>query len=284
MELINAITTFSIGAFLVLGISYQLVRVGNAPDTAVQQRGRRVQDLVNVFLWMTLAGFLFVLVCAAADRAGFFKSPDPVCNSYPNTVCSIYGIQWLLTSKQEAIVLDPLHIYAGSAARIIPFLVPVLIPALRVGLNVAADVLLYILPPGFALSLQRKSQERFRALLSHLHARHRDTNILVLAHSQGTVIAYDVLRKKSWQIGRFVTVGSPLGSLYRRFLGRAIEALPNCEWINVYRLSDYIAGPISNRACVDHIQNTQYRFAHFRYCENGDISRVVTNAEKGQHL
>jgi hypothetical protein len=275
MELINGLTTFAVGVFLVVGITYHLVRISVAQDTAMEQRGKCVQDLVNVFLWMTFAGFLFVFVSYIADKLGFFTSSDPSCTPHLNTVCSIYGVQWLLASKHDTRELDPLQIYATSAARIVPFLIPALVPPLRAGLNVAADVLLYILPPEFPFSLQKKSRERFRALLTHMQAQHGNTDIAVLAHSQGTVIAYDVLCRESLHIKRLITVGSPLGSLYRRFLGRSIGALVSIEWINIYRFSDYIAGPISNGTSRDHILTTNYRFAHFKYFEDGAVIKYV---------
>jgi hypothetical protein len=271
MELINATITFGVGLFLLGGISYQLVRINISPNTSMEQRGRHVQDCVNVFLWLTFAGFFFVLLSIVADVAHFFRSPDCA----PHTLCSIYGIQWLLSSPKSTTILNPIDIYAASAARIIPFLLPAVIPPLRAILNVAPDVLLYILPPSFPLSFQKKAQERFKALLTHLQTQHPNTNISVLAHSQGTVIASDVLAKDTRRIRRLVTVGSPLGSLYRRFLGRSIVALPGCEWMNIYRLSDYIAGPISNTADEDHILKTNYRSAHFKYFEDGGVIKLL---------
>jgi hypothetical protein len=181
----------------------------------------------------------------------------------------------LSISSTSTANLTPLEIYAKSAFRIVPFLLPALIPPLRAVSNVAPDVLLYILPPVFPLSLQSKSRERFRALLTYLRARHPNTPISVIAHSQGTVIASDVLGEDNWRITRLVTVGSPLSSLYRRFLGHCLDVLPRCEWINIYRLSDYIAGPMSNLSIKDRILPTQYRAAHFRYFENGEVIKTT---------
>jgi len=272
MELINGLTTFGVGLFLFAGISYQLVRINSSSNTSSERRGRRVQDYVNIFLWLTMAGFFLVFVSTVVDVTTHVFRP-PGCPR--DALCSIYGIQWLLTSSNSTTVLKPLEIYAASAFRIVPFLLPTLIPPLRAVLNVAPDVLLYILPPGLPLSLQKKAQERFRALLTHLQAQHPETDITVLAHSQGTVIASEVVGEDNARIKRLVTVGSPLSSLYRRFLGYSIEPLPRCEWINIYRFSDYIAGPISDRQIKDRVLQTQYRAAHFRYFEDGDVIKTA---------
>jgi hypothetical protein len=271
VELVNGTTTFAVGLFLIAGMSYQLLRVSTSPDTCSKPRGRRVQDLVNVFLWLTFAGFFLVFIFTTLDSIHFYRaSPCASDSARPD-----YQINWLPISSTSTANLTPLEIYAKSAFRIVPFLLPALIPPLRAVLNVAADVLLYILPPVFPLSLQSKSRERFRALLTYLRARHPNTPISVIAHSQGTVITSDVLGEDNWRITRLVTVGSPLSSLYRRFLGHCLGVLPRCEWINIYRLSDYIAGPISNLSIKDRILPTQYRAAHFRYFENGEVIKTT---------
>jgi len=54
-----------------------------------------------------------------------------------------------------------------------------------------------------------------RSRLSDLLERHRDKKILLIAHSMGSIITYDVLRMfatgEAVEIEHFITMGSPLG-------------------------------------------------------------------------
>jgi hypothetical protein len=193
LELINGATTFFIGIFLIAGISHQFIKISLSSDSSLVCRGLFIRNIFCVFLWLTVAGFIFVFFITIADAFGLFKSKDCAAN----TVCSIYGIQWILRllgyPEHSTAALSPLEIYVGSAIRIVPFLIPALVPPLRAGLNVAADVLLYILPNRFPLSLKLKAQTRFAELIRGLHASHPNADISILAHSQGTVIVRDVL-------------------------------------------------------------------------------------------
>lgn len=254
MEFINWLTTFSVGTFLVAGISYQFARISSSKDTSTTPRGHYIQNVLNCFLWLSLAGFIVVFAVYYADRYHLLDW--------------IYGIQWLSSSLQTN-SLTPLDIYAASATRVVPFLLPIFISSLGVGLNVGADVLLYILPADFPFSTQVRTTHRLGALLSYLRAQHPDKSISLVAHSQGTVIARDVLRVMP--LPRFVTAGSPLASLYDRFLGEPVASIDGCKWTNVYRPSDYIAGPLGQKAIKDIEVRTNYRANHIHYFDDPEV-------------
>src|SRR5260370_36201516 len=145
MEFINWLTTFGIGAFLVGGIGYQFYRISTSSDTSTVTRGLFIQNIINCFLWVALFGLFVVFASFLADRAHWFDFPN--CNR--NSGCTLYGVQ-----------LSPLHVYAASATRLVPFVLPIFISSLRIGLNVAADVLLYILPEHNSFSIRSKSRDR----------------------------------------------------------------------------------------------------------------------------
>jgi hypothetical protein len=251
MEFVNWLTTFCIGSFLVGGIGYQFLRISRSRDGSDVPRGLYIQNILNVFLWLSLIGFIGVLACYVADRAHWLD----LTNCDENSICTVHGVR-----------LTPLTVYLVSATRVVPFLLPIFISSLRVGLNVIADVLLYILPVGFPFSIQREARCRLKLLLDELKDRE---NISVLAHSQGTVIARDVI--ESTNVTQFVTAGSPLGSLYGRFLGWPVAALGRCRWVNMYRNSDYIAGPLKRENIEDQIIKTDYRFNHIHYFDHADM-------------
>ncbi len=58
-------------------------------------------------------------------------------------------------------------------------------------------------------------RQQMRARLSELLERHRNKRIMLIAHSMGSIIAYDVLRlyehSESIEVEHFITIGSPLG-------------------------------------------------------------------------
>ena len=74
---------------------------------------------------------------------------------------------------------------------------------------------------------------------------------VVIAHSQGSMIAYDVLRqlkKSDIDVRLFVTIGSPLGlppvrSVFKKWTGKSRLPFPPCvsQWLNVAAVGDVVA-------------------------------------------
>lgn len=74
---------------------------------------------------------------------------------------------------------------------------------------------------------------------------------VVIAHSQGSMIAYDVLRrlgKADIDVRLFVTIGSPLGlppvrSVFKKWTGKSKLPFPPCvsRWVNVAAAGDVVA-------------------------------------------
>lgn len=84
-------------------------------------------------------------------------------------------------------------------------------------------------------------------------------DVIFVAHSQGSVIAYDYLifrEAKQSRLGKaslqFLTFGSPLGTLYQTYFDEYVSKAPVPfeiavrlkRWINIYRVDDYIGGRI----------------------------------------
>jgi hypothetical protein len=88
---------------------------------------------------------------------------------------------------------------------------------------------------------------RFTSVVDDLLSDAQVCRLVVVAHSQGTVIAADALR--DWTNTSKVdllTMGSPLLGLYARFFGTCFDTLiPNVRtrarsWVNLYRADDYV--------------------------------------------
>jgi len=64
-----------------------------------------------------------------------------------------------------------------------------------------------------------------------------------VGHSQGSVIAHTTLSDlKTYCPTALTTIGSPLGTLYKKYLSWDIETLS--DWKNLFRSGDYIGGPV----------------------------------------
>lgn len=152
-------------------------------------------------------------------------------------------LSWLGIPLSQDTGPDVFQIYLASSLRLIPFLVYLAGPG-RVILDTVGDVLLYVDPEGHLGhgKVRERSQQRLLGMLSQLVDMAQTREVLILAHSQGTAICADVLAKRQWKNLVFVSMGSPIGSLYWRFLGPETVAAPAVPWLNLFRAGDYIAG------------------------------------------
>lgn len=81
----------------------------------------------------------------------------------------------------------------------------------------------------------------------------------MIAHSQGTVIAFDALRHELWERVKdraasltVLTFGSPVTHIYQRYFSRPYPAIantpnlaklaaePGLKWFNVYRIDGFV--------------------------------------------
>ena len=165
---------------------------------------------------------------------------------------------WLFASISST---DVFQIYRTSALRLLPFLVYIVGP-FRVMLDSIGDVLLYIDPEG-RLSRERVregSQQRLRDALKIVGGEEGHRKVVLVAHSQGSAIAADVLSTAE-SIGgiRLITIGSPISSLYWRFIGAKSVPIPGVPWLNIFRTGDYITGGVGIQGESAPISNAENR-------------------------
>ena len=69
--------------------------------------------------------------------------------------------------------------------------------------------------------------------------------IIIIAHSLGTIVAYDLMRRLRHQVNAklLLTAGSPLGiEIIKRRLGPPLICLPNIDkWVNISDREDFVA-------------------------------------------
>lgn len=109
----------------------------------------------------------------------------------------------------------------------------------------------------FKMRIQKRLYETLK--------KNRKNHVLLIAHSMGSIVAFDVLTSFSKQlnIDTFVTIGSPLGlpiimaryfaEQKQRNKGILRPATPDCIWPSWYNLSDP-----EDRIAIDHTLNNDY--------------------------
>jgi hypothetical protein len=183
-----------------------------------------------------------------ADLVGSW--PLPVVTIITAAVCLVASAAVL----NLPLVRNPSPWFATMCAILLTglvFVVRTFREPLHHGLDLATDVTLYFRGRSWASSDQHRTDQllkaRFRAVVENLAKDVADGTLVVVAHSQGTVIAADALR--DWSNAPRVdllTMGSPLRSLYATFFrkgfGDIVEGAGSKaeRWVNLYREDDYV--------------------------------------------
>lgn len=109
------------------------------------------------------------------------------------------------------------------------------------------------LPRGYWM--RHRIQDRLATLVAELLANETPDRVIIVAHSQGTVIALDTLDRdgKGWAEGRelrLVTMGSPYTHVYNRYFPLSFpphRKRPNLApggvlagWTNIFRVDDFV--------------------------------------------
>jgi hypothetical protein len=125
------------------------------------------------------------------------------------------------------------------------------------------EAALFFIPARFRPASERprraRIQERLKLVLKTFVQHQGYDGVIFLAHSQGSIVAYDYLRDNGpayTELGdaapALLTFGSPLGTIYQKYFHEyaasnpvplGIAARLKC-WINLYRVDDYIGGRI----------------------------------------
>lgn len=114
---------------------------------------------------------------------------------------------------------------------------------------------------------------------------------IVIAHSLGTIVAYNVLKDNpSWNIKKFITIGSPLGLKSIKSKLDTPLVMPRCiknGWFNAYDERDFVSlnpldikyfnitPPIINKNNVNNF--TENRHGIIGYLNDKEIVKVIYN-------
>ena len=211
--------------------------------------------LVPVFFVVSLA--LSLTVWLATKRKATPATIADLVGAWPLPLVTITTALTCLvaatTALNFALLGDPPPWVATIGAIILAGLVSVgrwFQKPLHQGLDLATDVTMYFRGRSWASSDQHRTDEllktRFGSVVDDI-VDAKVGQLVVVAHSQGTVIAVDALRGRSNGTKvDLLTMGSPLRSLYARFFplgfGELVQEVgPNVKrWVNLFRADDYV--------------------------------------------
>lgn len=108
------------------------------------------------------------------------------------------------------------------------------------------DVAMYV----FNNRLHDKVQDFVTSVMQRLLARDDVARVVINAHSQGTVVSFDMLQPMGTQqldrVGAFVTAGSPLRKYVDFFsIGRDLAGAGEVPWLNFWDPLDPVADPLA---------------------------------------
>ena len=136
---------------------------------------------------------------------------------------------------------------------------------LRVGIGLGSDVINYFRirdyhpdPKKRVFFFRERIERRFIAVARAMVQRHNPDEVVIVSHSQGTVVALDVLREtgkiddlrregRSWKL---ITMGSPFTHIYHHYFLNAFVVPGRTQtgldaWINIFRIDDFVGTHIN---------------------------------------
>jgi len=221
-ELAFALAFIAVTALLVAVAVAYLVR-REAPGA-----GSFVQDQIPRVCVCTLVLFSAAGAAIAVDAC--------LGNLLGRSIAALWP--WYELQRREG---DIMSFYAVSVSRLV-ILGPLLLPSVLTGVKVLGDVVFYAAPSSMTDDLRGVLSRRLATLIEHAASKHGP--VMVAAHSQGTMIAAETAPRVAASVRGVFLCGSPIGSLYRRFLGYPVDLPGRLRCVNAFRPDDPIAGHI----------------------------------------
>lgn len=134
------------------------------------------------------------------------------------------------------------------------------------GARLLLDIVNHFTAPDKGYPVRERISQRFNTLINHLLSVGDKPNLVIIAHSQGTVITLDALKSQVWvddimkrvQSLTVITFGSPITHIYQQYFPSQYPKLAQVDtivklseddrfrWINVYRIDDFVGTYIEN--------------------------------------
>jgi hypothetical protein len=267
MEVVNGTCTFLMLFSIAVAVVFWQValRLGLASRF---KWGNVFRGMIVGWLILLILLSLIVVIAYWVDISGVSTY---VNNFNLNTIALVGWIAAFLSPS--GVTGSALEVYKYSALRLTPVLFWAF-PKLRGALDIVADVLFYLLPAWSPMSTAAITKSRLERCIE-LARSETDSDPIVLAYSQGSRIAVDLIREMQNPPTNLVTIGCPVGVLHGSFLGMPVDLLdertPNLRWTNFYRDSDFIGGPVLAEAVKNRRVEKNFRQSHYNYYEEPDV-------------
>ena len=243
------------------------------------QRCLHTEWLAAAGLLLSLGGsvtwVLFARTDVACDPAGRCWYPAGAFARFwasllmvvmPLVLCGSFGwLVWSIVQRTEDIVVsDAAEVFMQSTKYAL-LLAPLATKPFAAFLDALGDVFFFLVRQR-NLNTRLDTLPRLWKALQHVNNGRNGNHFIVFAHSQGTVIAAAMFSRMARVLLRseirltLVTVGCPVTTLYRNFLGArlGVEFADLCKarpdrfrWFNLCRPADYIGGAVELEGVVN---------------------------------
>ena len=164
----------------------------------------------------------------------------------------------------------------------------------RFGLHVVMDVISHFQRRGSRFPLRERIQARFLQALNRLLDVEDPSHVLIVAHSQGTIITLesllgpDLAARLRGRVVALATFGSPLTHLYQHYFPAQYGPLNEGEWtrlneavgrwVNLFRIDDYVGTNVNGPKetwPTNLPLPAGYALAHTSYWEEAIFRRIA---------
>lgn len=169
-------------------------------------------------------------------------------------------------------------------------------------LKLVLDVVNHFAQPKMGYPVRTRIEQRFYEIVDHLLKPGDHPDLIIVAHSQGTIITIDALMNEQWlakTLSRVksltvITVGSPLTHVYQNYFPRDYPDLkeklsetakdPRILWINGYRIDDFVGTYIENSIPGFPVNVPIKAGGHTRYWEGPVMQRLFEEIDKHKRV
>jgi hypothetical protein len=127
---------------------------------------------------------------------------------------------------------------------------------------------------------------RFATVLKQMVAAENPDEVIIISHSQGTVVAYEAIR--DGVLGncgvsncKLITMGSPLWHVYKRYFPSRVDLLDRNisgldTWDNIYRIDDYVGTSIGDIDGDWPINHPVPEGGHLGYWSDSEVRKILS--------